>query len=93
MAAEPDVVEGQGAEGELGDEDGTGGVEAFGDSGVGGGDAVLEGFGPPGGGDVGSVKEIFCTPRYAVKGAAIVAGGDLGIGGFGLREGVVAGAG
>src|SRR5436190_1486061 len=52
LAAEPDVVEREGAEGELGDEDGSGFVEAGGDGGVGGGDAVLEGFGAVGGGDV-----------------------------------------
>jgi len=44
---------------------------------------VLEGFGAPGGGDVGGVEEIFCAPGDAVEWAAIVAGGDLSVGGFG----------
>ncbi len=93
LAAEPDVVEGERAEAEFGDEDCAGGVEAGGDGGVGGGDAVLEGLGAVGGGDVGGVEEVFCAPGNAVERAAIVAGGDFGVGGFGLREGVVAGEG
>ena len=87
LAAEPDVVEGEGAEGEFCDEDGAGGVEACGDGGVGGGDAVLEGFGAPGGGDVGGVEEIFCAPGDAVEWAAVVAGGDLGVGWLWLARG------
>ena len=51
---------------------------------------MLEGLGAPGGGDIGGVEEIFCAPGNAVKGAAVVPGGDFGVGGFGLREGVVA---
>ncbi len=54
---------------------------------------MLEGFGAVGGGDVGGVEEIFCAPGDAVEWAAVVAGGDLGVGGFGLGEGVVAGEG
>jgi len=54
---------------------------------------VLEGLGAVGGGDVGGVEEIFCAPGYAMEWAAVVAGGDFGVGGLGLRECVVAGEG
>jgi len=93
LAAEPDVVEGEGAEGELGDEDGAGLVEAGGDGGVGGGDAVAIGFGAPGGGDPGGVEEVFGTPGDAVEGAAVVAGGYFLVGLPGLGQGVVGGEG
>ena len=86
MTAEPDVVEGEGAEGELGDEDGSGFVEAGGNGGVGGGDAVLEWLGAIGGGDVGGVEEVFRAPWNAVEGASVVAGGYFGIGGFGSDD-------
>ncbi len=91
LAAEPDVVEGEGAERELGNENCAGGVEAFGDGGVDGGDAVLEGFGAIRGGDVRGVEEVFGSPGDAVEGTAVVSGGNLGVGLLGLREGVVAG--
>ena len=93
LAAEPDVVEGEGAEGELGDEDGSGFVEALGDGGVGGGDAVAEGFGAVGGGDVGGVEEVFGSPGDAVEWAAVVAGCYFGVGFLCLLEGVVGGEG
>ncbi len=54
---------------------------------------MFEGLGAVGGGDVGGVEEIFCAPGDAVEWAAVVAGGDFGVGGIGLREGVVAGEG
>jgi len=54
---------------------------------------VLEGLGTVGGGDVGGVEEVFCAPGDAVEWAAVVSGGDFGIGCFGLCEGVVAGEG
>ena len=51
---------------------------------------MTEGLGAVGGGDVGGVEEILCAPGDAVERAAVVAGGDFGVGGFGLGEGVVA---
>ncbi len=93
LAAEPDVVEGEGAEGEFGDEDGAGFVEAPRDSRVGGGDTVTEGLGAVGGGDAGSVEEIFRSPGDTVEWAAIVTRGCFGIGFLCLLEGVVGGEG
>ena len=52
-----------------------------------------EGLGAPGRGDVGGVEEVFCAPGDAVERAAVLAGGDLGVGGFGLGERMVAGEG
>ena len=54
---------------------------------------MLEGLSAVGGGNVGGVEEVFCAPGDAVEWAAVVAGGDFGVGGFGLCEGVVAGEG
>ena len=63
LAAEPDVVERECADAELGDEDGAGVVEAFDDGGVGGGDAIAEGLGAVGGGDVRRCRRGLLRPR------------------------------
>jgi collagen type III alpha len=93
LAAEPDVVEGEGAEGELGDEDCASLIEAVDDGGVGGWDAVAEGLGAIGGGNAGGVEEVFGAPGDAVEGTAVVASGHFLIGAAGLLEGVVGGEG
>jgi hypothetical protein len=48
--------------------------------------AVAEGFCPIGGGDAGRIEEIFGSPWNAMQRTAIVAGGDLAVGGASLFE-------
>ena len=54
---------------------------------------LRKGLGAVGCGDIGGVEEIFCAPGDSVERTAVVASGNFGVGGFGLREGVVAGEG
>ena len=93
LPAEPNIVESEGAEGELGNKNGTGVVEALGDGGVSGGNTVAKWFSPVGGGYVGGIEEIFSPPWDAVEWAAVVAIGYLGVSGFRLRQSVVGGEG
>ena len=85
LAAEPDVVERQRAEAELGDEHGARVVEALDDGGILIGDAVAERLGAVGGGDAGGVEKVFRAPGNSVQRAAIFSGGDFLVGLFGLR--------
>ena len=87
LAAEPDVVEGEGAEAELGEKNGAGVMEALDDSGVFCGDAIAENFCSVSGGDAGGVKQIFAAPGDAVERAAVAARGDFGVGLAGLLRG------
>ena len=78
---------GEGSHGELGDEDGAGGVEAFDYLGV-----FVEGLGfeagrTPGCGVAFDGEEVFGAPGNAVEGAARFVGGEFVIGGGGLGEG------
>ena len=91
LAAEPDVIECERAERELGDEHGAGGVETLDDGGIGLRYAIAEGLRAIGGGDVGGVEQILCAPGNAVQRATIAAGGDLAIGLLGLLERMVFG--
>ena len=89
----PFVAHGEGAEGELGDEDGAGCVEALDDGGVFVDGLVLESACTPGGGIALDGEEIFRAPGQAVERAAIVAVGDVGVGFAGLGEGALFGEG
>ena len=90
LAAEPNIVERQRAEAELGDEHGARVVQALHHGGVLIRDAVAEWLGAPGGRNAGGVEQVFAAPRDAVQRAAIFAGGDFGVGLLGLLQGEVA---
>ena len=87
LATEPDVVEGERAEAELGEQDGAGGVQALDDGGVFCGNAIAKRLGAIGGGDSGGVEKIFSAPGNSVQRAAIFSCGDFGVGLFGLWKG------
>ena len=86
-SAIPFVAHGEGAEGELGDEDGAGCVEALDDGGIFVEGLVLESAGTPRGGIALDGEEIFRAPWQAVEGTAVVSVGDVGVGFAGLGEG------
>ena len=86
LSAEPDIVERQSSEAQLGDQHRTRLMKTLHDRGVLGGHAVSEGLGAVGSRDAGSVKKIFGAPWDAVQRPAVFARGDLGIGLFGLRQ-------
>ncbi len=67
LAAEPDVIEGERAHAEFGDEDGSGFVEAIDDNGVFCGNAIAEGLGAIGSADARGVEQIFSAPGDAVE--------------------------
>ena len=93
LPAEPDVVEGERAEAELGDQHGAGVVQALHDGGVFVGNAVAEGLGAVGGGDAGGVEQVLAAPGNAVQRAAIFSGGDFLVGLLRLCESEIAGEG
>ena len=84
--AKPLVAHGQRAERELGHQHGSGGIEPLDDGGVFVEGLMLEAARAPGGGIAFHGEQIFCAPGNAVERAAIVAGGDLVVGGLGLGE-------
>src|SRR6185312_16083077 len=79
-ASEPPVAHGERAEGEFGDENGSGGVEALDHSGVLVDDLMLEATGSPGGGITLSGEQVLGSPGQAVERAAIFARGDFAVG-------------
>ena len=93
LSAEPDVIEGECAQAELGNQHGAGIVQALHDDGVFLRNAVAEGLGAVGGGDAGGVEQVLAAPGDAVQWAAVMSGGDLGVGLLRLFEGEVAGQG
>ena len=86
LAAEPDVVERQRAQAQLGDQHRAGLVEALHHRGVLRGHAIAERLGAVGGGDAGGVEQVLRAPGNAVQRAAILAGGDLLVGLPRLRQ-------
>ncbi len=86
LTAEPDVIEGERAEREFGDENRARGMQALRDGGVFGGNAIAERFGPIGGANASGVEQVFCTPWDAVERTTVVSGGNLLVGLAGLRE-------
>ena len=86
LTAEPDIVEGECAKTELGDEHGTSVVKALDHDGVLRWDAVPERLCAVGGGNSRSVQQIFGAPGDAVKRAPVLASGDFGVGLFRQRE-------
>ena len=91
LAAEPDVVERQRAHAQFGDEHGAGLMQAVDHGGVLGRHAIAVWLGAVGGRDAGGIDQIFGAPRDAVQRTAILAGSDLQVRLFGLRQGQVAG--
>jgi hypothetical protein len=90
LAAEPDVVERQRAHAQLGDQHGARLVQALDHGGVLRGHAIAVRLGAVGGRDAGGIDQILGAPRDAVQRAAILSGGDLHVGLFGLRQRQVA---
>ena len=89
LAAEPDVVERERAEAELGDEDRTGSVKALDDGGVVFGNAIAERFGAISGGNAGGVEKIFSAPGDSVERTAVLPCRDFGVGLLGLLQGEI----
>jgi hypothetical protein len=71
LSAEPNVVEGERAEAELGDKDSAGFVKAMDNGGVLRGDAVAKWFGAVSGWNSRGVEKIFAAPGDAVKRSGI----------------------
>src|SRR6266404_9621601 len=71
LSAKPNIVEGERAEAELGDEHGARGVQALDDGRVVFRNAIAERLGAVGGADSGGVQKILAAPGDAVKRAAI----------------------
>ena len=86
LAAEPNIVERQRAEAQLGDQYGARVVQALHHRGILRGHAVAIRLGAVGGGNAGGVEKILRAPRNAMQRAAIVPGGDLAVGLLGLRQ-------
>ena len=91
LAAEPNVVERQRAEAQLGNQHGSRVVQALHNYGILRGHAVAIWLGAVGGGNAGGVQQILGAPRYAMQWAAIVSGGNLAVGLLGLRQRQIAG--
>ena len=87
LAAEPDVVEGKGAQAQLRDEHGPGLVEPLDHGGVLGGTRSRNGSAPQVVADAGGVEEVLGAPRDAMERTAVAAGRDLGVGLLRLGEG------
>jgi hypothetical protein len=92
-ASIPFVAHGEGAEGEFGDEDGAGRVEALDYGGVFVDGLMFESAGAPGSGVALHSKEIFGAPGESMEGTAVVATGDVGVGFARLVAGAVFGDG
>ncbi len=92
-ASIPDITHSECAEGELGDEDGAGLVEALDDGGVFVDGLMFESARAPGGGVALDSEEILGAPGQAVEGTAVVSASDVGVGFAGLGEGAVFGEG
>jgi hypothetical protein len=91
LAAEPDVVERQRAQAQLGHQHRAGIAQALHHRAVRRGHAIAVRLGAPGGGMPAVSSRSFTPHGNAVQRAAILAGGDLGVGGFRLLERQVAG--
>lgn len=89
LAAPPLVAAGEFPGGQLGKEHSPGVAEHLDDGGLLVQVLVFEGARAPGDAVALDVDDVLCSPRDAVERAFVVAGGDLGVGGFGLREGEV----
>ena len=89
MATEPDVVEGERSEAELGDENRAGGVKALDDGGVVFGNAIAERLGAISGGNAGGVEKVFSAPGDSVEWTAILPCRDFDVGLFGLLQGEI----
>src|SRR6202161_3981743 len=76
----PFVAHGEGAEGELGDEDRACSVETLDHGGIFIDGLVLESAGAPGGGIALYGEEVFRSPGQPVQGAAVVAVRNVGVG-------------
>ena len=86
LPAEPDIVERQRAQAQLGDEHRTRVVETLHYRGVLRGDAGPESFGAVRRGNSSSIEKVFTAPRDAVQRPAVLARGNFLIGFFGLLE-------
>ncbi len=86
LPAEPDVVQRESAQAELGQKDGSGVVEPLDDDGVGVRDPVPEGLGAPGRLDPLRVEEVLRSPRNSVERAAVLSRFDLRVRAAGLRQ-------
>ena len=93
LSAEPDVVEGERAQAQLGDQNRAGGVQALDHGGIFGGNAIAERLGAVGGRNSGGIEKVFSAPGNSVQRAAIFPGGNFRVGFLGLREGEVGGQG
>ena len=90
LPAEPDVVERERAQAELGHQHRARVGEPAHDGGVGRRHAVAVRLGAPGRRDAGGVDEILGAPRHAVQRAAVLAARELGVGAARGGERVVA---
>ena len=91
LATEPDIVQRQCAQAQLGNQHCAGSVETRDHRGIFGRYAILERLGAPGGGDAGGIEQILHAIGNAVQRPTIVAGSNFLIGFFGLRQCMVGG--
>ncbi len=93
LVVAPEVALRERSHGELGDENRAGGVEALNNFGVGFEVLIFEAACAPGGGIASDGEQIFATPRDAVQRAAMLVGGEFGVGCGSLLEGAIFGVG